>query len=225
MQIQHLVITQWYHNGQDGFSNHQVHDYLLNCLFRRSSQKTSKRVTGHCEGKSHVAGELRVQRANNAENVLIGWRHRENKHFVAAAIGYNRSRLWRGYLKIIYSDFSPPKHIWTRECCIYIWQMILCYGSSCVLFFISTEIATGPCSPISPLLTLWFVTNSYARYHKCKFWLKLNHHVYKKWANNSLCNSRNCLAKFRDRLEFWCLMMSKQFLLTLYNQRPSRRIW
>ena len=41
------------HNGRDGASNHQPHDYLLNCLFRRRSKKTSKlRVTGLCAGNS-----------------------------------------------------------------------------------------------------------------------------------------------------------------------------
>ena len=38
---------QWRHNGCDGISNHQPDDYLLNCVFRRRSKKTSKlRLTG-----------------------------------------------------------------------------------------------------------------------------------------------------------------------------------
>ena len=44
---------RWRHNQQDGVSNHQPHDCLLNRLFRRSSKKTSKlRVTGLCVGNS-----------------------------------------------------------------------------------------------------------------------------------------------------------------------------
>ena len=44
---------QWGHNGRDGFSNLQPHDCLLNRLFRRRSNKTSKlRVTGLCAGNS-----------------------------------------------------------------------------------------------------------------------------------------------------------------------------
>ena len=40
---------QWRHNGQDSVSNHQPHDCLLNRLFKRRSEKTSKlRVTGLC---------------------------------------------------------------------------------------------------------------------------------------------------------------------------------
>ena len=39
------------HNGRDGFSHRQPHDYLLNRLYRRRSKKTSKlRVTGLCVG-------------------------------------------------------------------------------------------------------------------------------------------------------------------------------
>ena len=43
----------WRHNDHDGVWNHQPHDFLLNCLFRRRSKKTSKlRVAGLCVGKS-----------------------------------------------------------------------------------------------------------------------------------------------------------------------------
>ena len=49
---------------------------LLNGLFRRGSKTTSKlRVTGLCEGNSPVTGEFPAQRACNAENVSIWWRH------------------------------------------------------------------------------------------------------------------------------------------------------
>ena len=42
----------------DGVSNHQSHDCLLNCLFRRRSKKTLKlRVSGRCEVNSPVPGE------------------------------------------------------------------------------------------------------------------------------------------------------------------------
>ena len=40
------------------------------------SKKTSKlRITGLCEENSPVTGEVPAQRANNAENVSIWWRH------------------------------------------------------------------------------------------------------------------------------------------------------
>ena len=70
---------QWRHNKQDGVSNHQAHDCLLNCLFRHISKKTPKlRVTGLCAGNSPVTGEFPAQMASNAENVSIWWRHHEN---------------------------------------------------------------------------------------------------------------------------------------------------
>ena len=75
-----LVFTerplQWRHNERDSISNHQLHDRLLKRLFRRRSKKTSKlRVTGLCEENSPVTGEFPAQRASNAENVSIWWRH------------------------------------------------------------------------------------------------------------------------------------------------------
>ena len=67
---------QWRHNGRDSVSNHQSHDCLLDSLFRRRSKKTSKlRVTGLCAGNSPVTGEFPAQRASNAENASIWWRH------------------------------------------------------------------------------------------------------------------------------------------------------
>ena len=45
------------HNGQDGVSNHQPHDCLLNRLFKRRSKKTSKlRATGLRAGNSPGTG-------------------------------------------------------------------------------------------------------------------------------------------------------------------------
>ena len=70
------VALQWRHNEHDAVSNHQPHECLLNCIFRRRWKKTSKRrVTGLCEGNSLVTGEFPAQRASNAENVSIWWRH------------------------------------------------------------------------------------------------------------------------------------------------------
>ena len=67
---------QWRHNERDGVSIHHPHDCLLNRLFRRRSNITSKlRTTGLCEGNSPVTGEFPAQRASDAENVCIWWRH------------------------------------------------------------------------------------------------------------------------------------------------------
>ena len=64
------------HNESSGVSNHQPYDCLLNHLSMRRSKKTSNlRVTGLCEGNSPVTGEFPAQRAGNAENVSIWWRH------------------------------------------------------------------------------------------------------------------------------------------------------
>ena len=46
------------------------------------SKKTSKlRVIGLCEGNLPVTGEFPTQKASNAENVSIWWRHHENRNF------------------------------------------------------------------------------------------------------------------------------------------------
>ena len=77
-----MTPLQWRHNDHDSVSNHQPCDWLLNGLFKRRSKKTSKlRVTGLCAGNSPGTGEFPAQRASNAENVSIWWRH----HAVAAS--------------------------------------------------------------------------------------------------------------------------------------------
>ena len=69
---------QWCHNKRDGVSNHRRLDCLVNLLFRRRSKKTSKlHVTGLCEGNSPVTGGFCTQKASNAENISIWWRHHE----------------------------------------------------------------------------------------------------------------------------------------------------
>ena len=69
----------WRLNGCEGVSNHQPHACLLKRLIRHRSKKTSKlRVTGFCEGNSPVTCEFSVQRASNAENSSIWWRHHDS---------------------------------------------------------------------------------------------------------------------------------------------------
>ena len=70
------ISLQWRHNGRDAVSNHQSHDCLFNRLFRHRSKKTSKfRVTGPCVGNYPVTSEFLEQKASNAKNVSIWWRH------------------------------------------------------------------------------------------------------------------------------------------------------
>ena len=72
------MLLLWRHNGRDNVWNHQPHDCLLNRLFRRRWKKTSKLcVTGLCSGDSQGPGEFPAQRASNAENVSIWWRHHD----------------------------------------------------------------------------------------------------------------------------------------------------
>ena len=69
-------VLLWRHNKRDDVSNNQPHGCWLNSLSGRRSKKTSKlRVTGLCAGNSPVAGEFPAQRASNAENISIWWRH------------------------------------------------------------------------------------------------------------------------------------------------------
>ena len=72
----------WRHNGRDCVSNHQRLHCLLNCWFRHRSKKTSKlSVTGICVGNSPATDEFPAQKASDAENASIWWRHYEYSKF------------------------------------------------------------------------------------------------------------------------------------------------
>ena len=67
---------EWRYIEHDGVANHQRLYCLLNRLFGHRSKKISKLcVTGLCAGNSPVTGEFPTQRASDAENVSIWWRH------------------------------------------------------------------------------------------------------------------------------------------------------
>ena len=91
---------QWRHNGRDGVSDHQSHDCIFNILFRHWSKKTSKlRVTGLCEGNWPVTGEFPAQRASNAENISIWWRHPDARFYLVVCywIWCDFNHYLRGY--------------------------------------------------------------------------------------------------------------------------------
>ena len=79
-----------------------AHGCLLNRLFRRRSMKTSKlRVTGLCEGNSPVTGEFPSQRASNAENLSIWWRHHASYICGHRLIILRLARNYQCYLSLI----------------------------------------------------------------------------------------------------------------------------
>ena len=69
---------QWRHNEDDGVSNHQPHDCLLNGLFKAQIKENIK-APRHWPFCRKFTGNRWITRtmANNAENVSIEWRHHE----------------------------------------------------------------------------------------------------------------------------------------------------
>ena len=65
-------LLQWCNNGHCGVSNNRRLDCLLDRLFRRRLQKTSK--LRHWRGESTGDRWFPSHRASNAENVYIWWR-------------------------------------------------------------------------------------------------------------------------------------------------------
>ena len=71
----HTIVFRHY-NERESVSNHHPRHCFLKRLIRRTSKKILKlRVTGLCAGNSPATGEFTAQRASNADNVPISWRH------------------------------------------------------------------------------------------------------------------------------------------------------
>ena len=104
------LTLQWRRNERDGVSNHQRIDCSLNRLFRHRSKETSKlRVTGLCEGKPPVTGGFPSQRASNADNVSIWWRHHDLVNPIHACL----------YMFMV-GCISPQDTV--RKACFYKWD-------------------------------------------------------------------------------------------------------
>ena len=116
------VALEWRHNGRDGVSNHQPYDCLLNRLFRRRSNNTSKlRVTGLCAGNSPVTAEFPAQMASNAENVSIWWRHHGlfnwiiSKYSIATiSLQYNKDENTNSYTDYTMYSLAASKWVIKR---------------------------------------------------------------------------------------------------------------
>ena len=84
-----------------GVSNHQPHLGLLNRLSRRRSKRTSKlRVTGLCEGKSSVAGELIQTTWDQYQyDEFITWKRFPHRWpFVRVSVFYKKMYYWVHWL-------------------------------------------------------------------------------------------------------------------------------
>ena len=101
--------------GYDGVSNHEGHHYLLNHIFNRRSNETSRqRVTGLSVVNSPVTSEFPAHMASNAENVSIWWRH----HVLQP------SPFTPEHLPCVFNQFLWIPHHWIYTCKIYPYRNI-----------------------------------------------------------------------------------------------------
>ena len=75
-----MTTLQGRHNELGGVSNHLRLECLPNGLSRHRFKKTSKTPLAFCGGNSPLTGEFPAQRASNAENVSIWWRHHASQN-------------------------------------------------------------------------------------------------------------------------------------------------
>ena len=80
---------------------------------RRSKKPLKLRVTGLCEGNSPVTGEFPAQRASNAENVSIWWRHHEDNNDSHPEI-FAEAGPYPGHRTDEYMNRGPKSNIYNR---------------------------------------------------------------------------------------------------------------
>ena len=83
-------------------------------------EKSKLGVTGLCEANSPGAGEFPAQRASNAENVPISWRHHDPKISAWDYTHSSRGPTDKGY----YRDFDRKTTVMERYKCQIVWQEI-----------------------------------------------------------------------------------------------------
>ena len=102
-------------------SNHRRLDCLFNRFLRRRPKKASKlRVTGLCQEKPPATGEFPAQRASNAENVSIWWRHDD---VTTCGTPLGQAVLALGLKCIHDSDFQLILNLWIKLLLLYIMVM------------------------------------------------------------------------------------------------------
>ena len=104
---------RWRHNGRDGVVNHQHHHCLLNRLFIKENIKL--RVTGLCVGNSPMTGEFPAQKASNAENVSIWWRHHEIDFLAPEYSGKTGSIPWLLLFRFLVSPGHQQSWLTTED--------------------------------------------------------------------------------------------------------------
>ena len=135
-----MVTLQWRHDERDGVSDDQPHECLLDRLFRRRSKKTSKlRVTGLCEGNSLVTGGFPAQKARNAENVSIWWRHHDvTFHEILRPIFFHNA--WLTYVNLQVTNIEPDTFLIAAYCLFNTYIKINKHSSVCVNIGLLTKL-------------------------------------------------------------------------------------
>ena len=96
---------KWRHNERDGVSNHQPHDCLLIFLFKAQIKENTK-APCHCLLWGEFTGDRWIppQKASNAEDVSIWWRH----HDPWFSAGYNYSYTPLPHRRVNTPNPPPP---------------------------------------------------------------------------------------------------------------------
>ena len=147
---------RWHHNECDDVSSNRRLDCLLNHLFRCRSMKIIKHhVSGLCQGNPPVTGEFPSQRASNAKNYSIWWRHHEINCIQCMCIFRGFSRLVVASHRCL-SDVEPRVFaIWIRATDISEWmscpkwrRIYMSYMIYCIAdleIYITYGVSTGKC--------------------------------------------------------------------------------
>ena len=107
-----IIALRWRHNERDGVLIHQTHRVFTQA-FIRAQIKENIKAQRHwlCEENSPVTSEFPTQRASNAENASIWWRH---QGYIYNTNSNCATNLWYWYLHTL-SVVKFTRHVFAVE--------------------------------------------------------------------------------------------------------------
>ena len=180
-----------------------------------------------CDGNSPVTGEFPAQKATNAENVSIWWRHHAFE-WVTFSCHWYRTSVPEAGIKVRDKYNYISQYVWDVITCPYPWYLLLANESSIKVFLTHYDLVTPySVAQLSPpsvlcadLVTIGdttmhnLVTIGIMRrlsHHRWHNYAQLSHHRYYApnhyWTNNNIL-SIGCTCKFQ-----WNLNENKAILL------------
>ena len=156
LKPQHPISSlQWRHDEHDSVSNHKPHACLLNRLFKAQIKENIKAPRHWWP----VTSEFPAQRASNAENISIWWRHHDIRDNNFSAGDCFRPTHWKAIINQRSLSNNSLHHIKSTVCECFLCQKGLRSFNDWKLFSVQVASQNQPLIPLRTRPQLSFEKN------------------------------------------------------------------